>query len=146
MAVRQFIVMAAVLAVPGCGQSVSGTAIAADSSVSSAVDQQPPAGTWVGSYDCAQGATGLTLTVQSSGRAEFAFYPLPGNPRAASGRFEMRSSFESDRLVFRQMRWIEQPGSYVMVDLIATHHDATVMSGEVVANGCTTFRLSRDTS
>lgn len=145
MGVRQFAVAAAIFAVasaPGCAQSVPGTAIAADP-VKSPVAEQIPTGTWVGQYECVQGETGLTLTVESTGKSEFAFYPLPGNPRAASGRFEMRTTFESGRPTFRQARWIERPGTYVMVDLIATHHDATVMSGNVIADGCTTFQVSR---
>ncbi len=148
MRIREFVVVAALFAVvatPGCARRVEGTAVAADNrGAGTSVDPRSPAGTWIGSYTCAQGETGLVLTVAPTSSAEFAFHPLPNNPGPASGRFTMHWSFESDRLAFRQKYWNERPGSYIMVDLIADHHDATVMTGQVVGTGCTTFRLSRD--
>ncbi|MEV6659123.1 hypothetical protein [Nocardia fluminea] len=145
MRIREFIYAAGLLAVatvPGCGRSIEGTAVAADSATTNSRSTE---GTWIGSYHCAQGATGLTLTVESSGRAEFEFYPLPENPTVSSGRFAMRWQTESTHLVFRQSSWIDRPGSYRMVDLVADRaDDSTILTGKVIGDGCSTFWLSRD--
>ncbi|MFE1596855.1 hypothetical protein [Nocardia sp. NPDC058705] len=128
----------------GCADTSVGTAVAADRP-GLLDDLRSLAGTWIGSYQCAQGATGLTLTVQPKTKAEFAFYPLPENPTVASGTFTMNWQAESDRIVFRKSSWIDRPGSYVMVDLIADHTGSTTtLTGTVVGAGCTTFWLQRD--
>ncbi|MFJ2668750.1 hypothetical protein ACIO14_30825 [Nocardia fluminea] len=145
MRVREFVYAAGlftVVAVPGCGHSIEGTAVAADGAANNSRSTE---GTWIGSYHCAQGATGLTLTVQSSGRAEFEFYPLPENPTVPTGRFAMQWQTEPGHLVFRQSSWIDRPGSYRMVDLIADRTDnPAILSGTVTGEGCSTFWLSRD--
>ncbi|MFD4431774.1 hypothetical protein [Nocardia sp. NPDC058497] len=131
----------------GCTSTVPGTAVSAEidgANPAPSVELSAITGTWVGSYTCNQGTTGLTLTVQPSGRTEFAFYPLPTNPKAMSGRFEMRATTDSGRLEFQQVRWIERPGAYLMVDLQPTRHDDTVLSGNVRADGCSTFSVSRN--
>ncbi|WP_280398763.1 hypothetical protein [Nocardia carnea] len=42
--------------------------------------------------------------------------------------------------------WIEQPGGYPMVDLVATDITDDTMRGSVDGSGCTTFRVGRDRS
>ena len=57
-----------------------------------AAAQDPLSGAWTGSYTCGQGVTGLTLHLDRAGpelRGVFHFYPLPENPLAAEGCFEM---------------------------------------------------------
>lgn len=136
--------IAACAAIPlsGCAQSVSGNAVAADGATTSAApDLAQIAGVWVGSYTCAQGETGLKLTIEATGRTEFAFYPLPAHPGAKTGSYEMRASYDGDRVEFDQVRWIDRPKDYGMVDLTATQVKPSTMSGKVEASGCTTFRV-----
>lgn len=137
------VALVAVLAVPACGRTIEGRAVAGDTSVRN--EWRSPVGTWVGSYVCAQGKTGLTLTVEDQVLAEFEFYPLVGGAPAAAGRFRMFWQVESGRITFRQNSWIDRPGSYVMVDLVADlSADAMTMSGRVIGTGCTTFTVSRN--
>ncbi|MFF2087454.1 hypothetical protein ACFVVM_27080 [Nocardia sp. NPDC058176] len=144
MRIREFLCAAGIFAVAGCGHAVEGIAVPADDR-GVLNDWRSPAGTWVGSYQCAQGATGLTLTVQPQVMAEFEFYPLPENPAVPSGRFTMRWQVESGRIVFRQSSWIDRPGSYLMVDLVVERTESpTTLSGKVIADGCTTFSLTKD--
>lgn len=108
-----------------------------------------PVGTWVGTYSCAQGETGLRLSItagSSSGLdATFAFYPLPDNPGAASGRFTMHGRSTSEGLLLVHDQWVEQPDGYTMVDLVSDpgSSSATVLRGRVRGSGCDTFRLRR---
>src|SRR5258708_24987024 len=48
-------------------------------------------GLWRGTYVCAQGVTGLFLTVSRSGQREvtavFKFFAVPGNPGLPTGQF-----------------------------------------------------------
>ncbi|WP_432908699.1 hypothetical protein [Nocardia sp. CA-290969] len=104
------------------------------------------AGEWAGSYTCAQGDTGLTLTVESSGRSIFEFHPLGADNAAESGSFEMLATADGDQVEFDQVRWIEHPTGYLMVDLVATDITGDTMRGNVDGAGCTTFRVSRDRS
>ncbi|MGW4068252.1 hypothetical protein [Nocardia grenadensis] len=89
-----------------------------------------------------QGETGLKLTVEATGRTEFAFYPLPAHPGAEAGSYEMRASYDGDRVKFAQVRWIDRPKDYGMVDLTATRVKPSTMTGRGEANGCTTFRVA----
>ncbi|MFE3545546.1 hypothetical protein ACFXK0_21495 [Nocardia sp. NPDC059177] len=149
MGIRELVYVAGlcvVMAVPACSHAVEGSAVAAETSTVTN-DWKSPQGTWIGTYECSQGTTGLTLTVQSSVQAEFAFYPTPDNPTVRSGSFRMQWRVESGRLVFRQTTWIDRPGSYVMVDLVADRTESTTtLSGKVIGDGCTTFQLTRDVS
>ncbi len=103
-------------------------------------------GEWVGTYTCAQGETGLTLIVEPSGRTEFRFYALPANVAARSGSFEMRASVDGPQPEFHQVRWLNRPGDYLMVDLRATDKTPDTMRGVVFGNGCTTFKVNRNQS
>ncbi len=96
-------------------------------------------GEWVGSYTCAQGETGLTLTVEPDGRTEFAFYPLVTNGAARPGRFEMRATANGANVTFTRVRWLDRPPGYEMVDLVATERTQRLMRG----SGCGTFRVDR---
>ncbi|MEV3964731.1 hypothetical protein AB0M34_28230 [Nocardia sp. NPDC050193] len=135
------VVTCAVIPLSGCAQSVSGSAVAADVTTSASPDLARITGVWVGSYTCAQGETGLKLTVEATGRTVFAFYPLPAHPGAETGSYEMRAAYDGDRVEFEQVRWIDRPKDYGMVDLTATQVKPSTMTGKVEANGCTTFRV-----
>ena len=110
----------------------------------------PVSGTWVGSYLCAQGETGLRLTIQNPHgdalTATFAFYPLASsNAGLASGSFAMTGSYYGSRVSLQQAHWINQPLGYVMVGLQG-QVSAASFTGSVIGPGCSTFLVSRATS
>ena len=108
----------------------------------------PPsfAGTWLGSYTCAQGLTGLTLTIASTATgalsATFSFYSLPGNPSVPAGSFAMKGQAGRDSLSLTQDHWLQQPPRYAMVDLVGTLQ-GTTLSGIIFGGGCSTFTVER---
>ena len=119
---------------------------------SSNLDATALTGKWRGTYTCAQGLTGLTLSItgDASGTAEaiFMFYAVPQNPDVPNGSFQMRGVYGSNRsLVFTadESDWIENPG-YVTVDLNGTvSANLTTYSGDVSgASSCTTFSLTKE--
>ncbi len=85
-------------------------------------DATPLAGRWVGTYTCAQGQTGLTLTLSAGTMgqldARFEFYPVPGNPSVPSGAYRMMGWLTTDgHLALVGVEWIRRPPDYVMVGL-----------------------------
>jgi hypothetical protein len=63
-------------------------------------------GKWVGTYDCSQGITGVTVTIsptESKVKAIFSFYPLSENPYVPSGVFKSEGVFDPNT------RWIDFP-------------------------------------
>lgn len=109
-------------------------------------------GTWSGRYVCAQGATGLALTIQrgeaNAVTARFSFYPLPENPQAEAGQFMMRGRVDAadpDRLHLVAGRWLQRPEGYVTVDLDGRFNsESGEYRGRVGGPGCSGFVLRRD--
>jgi hypothetical protein len=147
--------IAAAVAVIGAG--VYAAAWLATRSVSVATAQSPGqaeapplAGTWRGAYTCAQGVTGLTLTLETGPEgvtALFDFYAVPENPQVPSGRFKMAGYYDSIArvLVLQPLEWIVQPPGYLTVGLRA-HVDLEwgVMLGSMITTySCTWVRLRR---
>jgi hypothetical protein len=118
---------------------------------------RPPAdlnglvGVWEGEYTCAQGLTGLKLTVEApSGNslpAVFDFYPLPSNPNVPKGSFSMAGSLTANgQLVFKQQKWINQPPGYLMTDLAVTSPitaGVKKLSGDILLSACKGFSVRR---
>lgn len=112
------------------------------------------AGTWVGTYTCPQGDTGLELTIEDDGDDEviatFAFSPLSSNPDVEPGAFTMTGTFDDGELELEPDEWIDQPEGYAMIGLESRALD--VESGEVVGiagdvtldSACSTFLVTRD--
>ena len=106
-------------------------------------------GTWSGTYECAQGQTGLILTVEAADddalSATFEFFPVRANPGVPSGRFSMKGLQEGRDVRLRQYAWVERPPGFQMVDLSgAISSDGSTFEGAVLATtGCTTFTLRR---
>lgn len=107
-------------------------------------------GTWEGDYDCAQGITGLRLTLLARDKglllATFAFHPVPENSAVPTGSFAMRGSYSTNALVLRQDYWIDQPAGYLMVDLSSTYQDRTpsTLTGRIGAGtGCGDFTVRK---
>ena len=107
---------------------------------------------WNGRYECAQGITGLSLTldlqVGGIATAVFDFGPVPENPSIPSGRYLMTGSFLEGRdgtsLMLSPDRWIAQPPGYVMVGLTASiDPSARSMTGRIANPGCTVLSLVR---
>jgi hypothetical protein len=106
-------------------------------------------GDWRGDYICAQGATGLTLTVLP-GLGErvdaiFRFSALPSNPSVPDGCFEMTGTVKDGAVSLTAGRWLLKPPGYVTVDLKGKVTD-DAMGGTVAGPGCTTFSLHRGQS
>jgi hypothetical protein len=107
-------------------------------------------GVWEGSYECAQGPTGLRLTVDDSGDgdvgASFEYYPEGGNPDVATGSYTMTGTNADGALALEGHEWLEQGGDYAMVGLqadVGDRADTESLEGTVVGDGCTTFSLDR---
>jgi eukaryotic-like serine/threonine-protein kinase len=113
------------------------------------------AGVWEGTYTCAQGLTGLTLTLWGEDQAlqgEFSFHPVPANPGVPSGAFRMRGRSPSPGTVVLHASnadWIRRPERYVVVGLAGSTEGSTFAgrvtdgAGGPSAIGCTTFTLRR---
>lgn len=79
-------------------------------------------GKWVGSYECFQGKTAVTLTLtgHKNGAVEgnFLFYPTSSNPKAATGRFVVTGFYHFDgSLILDSEAWVEKPEGYITVSL-----------------------------
>jgi hypothetical protein len=107
-------------------------------------------GAWKGAYGCAQGVTGLTLTIAAEGEgqvsATYEFYAAPENPGVPSGSFRMTGTYDAGKIVLHGSEWIEQPPGYVMVDYVSNpalgidpHH----LFGGVQGAGCTLFTMDK---
>jgi outer membrane protein OmpA-like peptidoglycan-associated protein len=117
-------------------------------------DTRTVLGEWVGTYTCAQGLTGLTLTLSEatpgSAQALFHFYADPRNPRVPAGCFSMDGGYDpaSGELTLRGGRWLLRPAGYSVVafegrvDAEGRHFEGVVRG----PSGCTTFALARTPS
>jgi hypothetical protein len=106
-------------------------------------------GTWTGTYYCPQGWTGLQLllTATSSGSltATFNFYATGSNLSVPSGSFALTGSYSASGFQLTPDHWISKPLGYSMVGLsgAAPSSNDTVLNGNIVSPGCTTFSVSR---
>lgn len=115
-----------------------------------AEDQRTVLGEWTGTYVCAQGLTGLTLTIAdatpTSARALFHFYADPRNPRVPTGCFTMSGAYdpETGRLQLKGEDWLRRPGGYVLVNFDGEiDAEGRHFTGVVTRRGCGTFELAR---
>jgi hypothetical protein len=102
---------------------------------------------WQGSYDCAQGVTGLTLTLEVGPGAQvqalFDFYPIAANPAVAHGCFAMSGVLDAGgHLALAPGAWLSQPPGYVTVGLVGVL-SGNGLRGAVAGPGCGGFLLSR---
>jgi hypothetical protein len=94
-------------------------------------------GTWVGTYTCAQGLTGLSLHVNGLPTGEvvatFDFQALESNPTVPSGKYEITGTYvRPGALNLKGIRWAQNPGSWNMVSLEGrVYGNATRFSGTV---------------
>lgn len=118
-------------------------------------DARTVLGSWVGTYTCAQGLTGLTLTLAEAtptrARALFHFYADPRNPRVPTGCFTMDGHYDpgSSRLRLNGQDWLLRPGGYQVVSFDGTvdaegrRFEGTVTGKRAPLAGCTRFHLAR---
>jgi hypothetical protein len=104
-------------------------------------------GTWLGTYTCSQGLTGLRLTVSNTAgdtlQATFAFFAVPSNPHVPSGSFSMTGHATGKTADLVHDHWITQTPGYVMVDLVGTLRGDGVLGGSVSSSGCGSFSVTK---
>jgi hypothetical protein len=101
--------------------------------------------TWVGTYDCTQGRTSLTLRVvdahENRVRAIFDFHHAPTD---VSGQYLMAGKFDEQMggVVFSPGPWIIHPAGYVSVGMLGqVSRDGTRFVGRIPFPGCGGFQL-----
>lgn len=110
------------------------------------------AGRWQGTYYCAQGLTGVTLTIRGDDKnaeALFHFYPVPQNPTVPTGCYTMMGyvdpatdtvHLDSDD----KTDWILRPTGYVTVNFRGRFSDGRQrITGRVEGPACSTFTMRR---
>ncbi len=108
-------------------------------------------GTWTGHYTCAQGLTGLTLTVTKANPpgliARFCFCAIPANPELPTGEGELGAPFAPGQTVadFTPLRWIMQPPGWEMVPFqLRLSEDGRSLAGQIDSSDCVRpFELRR---
>lgn len=113
-------------------------------------------GNWRGTYVCAQGKTGLTLTIdlQDGGTFSgvFQFYPLRENITVPEGCFTVSGRIGSGGAIdIVGNTWIKRPAGYITVDLHGRiGQGGSTISGTVATPGhgklCSRFELTRTTT
>jgi hypothetical protein len=107
-------------------------------------------GSWLGSYRCAQGLTGLRLDIQAapggSATATFNFYALQSNPSVPAGEFTMTGTYSATGIALSPGHWVIQPpANYVMVGLTGGPVTANgkTLTGHITTPPCTTFDVTK---
>lgn len=110
-------------------------------------------GNWQGTYVCAQGKTGLTLTIDRQDGHTFSgvfqFYPVRENITVPEGCFTVSGRIGSGGAVdIVGNSWIKRPAGYITVDLHGrVGQGGSSMSGTVATPGhgrlCSRFDLTR---
>jgi hypothetical protein len=120
---------------------------------SSSADPASLTGVWEGTYECAQGPTGLHLTIddRADGNvgAAFEFAPTSDSPDVPSGGYSMTGNKADGTLVLEGHEWLEEARGYEMVGLRADVGERGAddpLAGTVVGEGCTTFEVERTSS
>jgi len=106
-------------------------------------------GSWVGTYTCGQGPTGLRLDIQAapggSATATFTFYALQSNPNVPAGKFTMTGTYSATGIMLSPGHWLLQPAGYEMVTLDGgpLTNSGNTLSGSVITSPCTTFTVTK---
>ena len=113
---------------------------------------RPRQSVWVGRYVCAQGPTRLVLTLDHEGsnlKGKFEFGALPENPSVPHGEYTLTGTSTVEpggevTVVLEPGEWIEHPGNYVMVGLVAhTDRERRLLTGTITNPSCGTIELAR---
>ena len=110
----------------------------------------PPTGLYQGHYICAQGETGLALSIAATGAtrvtARFYFHAIRANPSVPQGCFAMAGRYDpaTRHLTLAPEGWVVRPYGFVQVGLSGTvSADTTRIAGLVIGPGCTSFSLQQ---
>jgi hypothetical protein len=106
-----------------------------------------PLGNWVGSYICAQGTTGGTLSITRVNgehfEGSFAFYPTERNPTVPRGKYAVYGDYdaETQRILINPGKWIQHPKDFYNTIIIGSFDaNAQTFSGYFQGiTGCTSF-------
>jgi hypothetical protein len=153
MRIALALLLASCGAAPSRTETTTSVVVVETAPASNPVVTAVPAHTlWQGRYVCAQGTTGLSLTLDLAGggaSAVFDFGAIPENPTVPSGRYLVvgtalvRGDGGLD-LALAPDRWIAQPPGYVMVGLVASiDPSAHVLRGRIDHPSCTGVELFR---
>lgn len=116
-----------------------------------AIDANALDGVWAGAYECGQGPTSLTLTLDgdANGRVTgtFNFGPRSNNPNIASGSYRIEGTVAPDQtFTLNGVQWISQPYDYSMVGIRGKLYagekpgDPLNLFGDIIGgSGCTQF-------
>ena len=106
-----------------------------------------PVGHWVGSYSCAQGQTGGTLSITHEHNGEFVgtfrFYPTLKSTSAEFGSYKVSGDYDShaQRILINPGKWIQKPKGYSTTIMIGSFDpQAETFSGTFQGiRDCTSF-------
>lgn len=139
---------------PGGAMTAQDDTGGAEDAADGSAEERPEglSGEWNGYYTCAQGKTGLTLSIthdlaDDALESIFSFFPHADNPEVPNGRFEMFGVYDSDSagVTLTAGEWVEDPGGFATVDLSGRYDPNTdSISGETIGSGCTRFMVLRN--
>jgi hypothetical protein len=106
---------------------------------------------WTGRYVCAQGPTAVTITLEHEGMelaGTFEFSALPENPSVPHGKYTLvgssTNSGDDVTVTLKPVEWIEHPGNYVMVGVVAhIDRERRLLTGTMTNPSCSTISLER---
>jgi hypothetical protein len=112
----------------------------------------PAHSTWRGLYHCAQGITGVTLTMDVEAdalSAVFAFEAVDATPTVPTGSYWLRGSVTRAPdggfvIELVPVAWIVQPPRYFMVGISArSDAERRVLRGRITDPSCSTIEVTR---
>jgi hypothetical protein len=126
------------------------TVMALASAPPASAQARTAAGDWTGKYVCGQGVTGARLILSEDGsRGVFHFYPLPENPRAAEGCYQVTGVFNnaSGALAIVPGVWYMRPRGYKPAAFSGTVDERSQnFAGKIIElQGCASVFLSHAT-
>ena len=113
-----------------------------------AAQSRSAGGEWTGKYVCRQGITGARLILSEDGsRGVFHFFPLPENPQAREGCYQVTGVFNSTTgdLAIIPGVWYLKPRNYAPAPFTGTVDErGENFAGKIVGlEGCASVFLSR---
>ena len=107
-------------------------------------------GTWMGSYTCRQGETGMRMRIQvqtdSSFVGTFEFFPICTNyaSHVEIGKYYFTGKFNSSKSIsFDFNYWIFKPDGWTYVNKIGALIDEESLSGKVLDEDCGEFFMKK---
>ena len=107
-------------------------------------------GTWMGSYTCRQGETGMRMRIQvqtdSSFVGTFEFFPICTNyaSHVEIGKYYFTGKFNSSKSIsFDFNYWILKPDGWTYVNKIGALIDTESLSGKVLDEDCGEFFMKK---